>query len=234
VTPVPPFLWFDAAPIARRHDEIVEADAELGDHVRLIHETLALLDAVVRYQPPELPARYRTVLRLAIRTFNDGGAALTLGRDGYFQQAFSLVRDILELEFLVDLFARDPAALDAWIGADDRTRRHDFNPAVVRKKLDEMDGFTDMPRQKEYDLFSVHAAHANPTGFSVISTGETTETGPFVSCEVLTALLQELAKHLPAATVHFMRVLEPAPVAVGQPALRFRKARTDWRQRYLS
>jgi hypothetical protein len=227
------FLWFDASPVARAHDAIVAADAELGDHIGLIHGTFELFAAAVRFQPFETEPRTRTLLRLAIRTFNDGGAALSLGRDGYFQQAFALIRDILELEFLIDLFARDGSYLDAWIAADDRARRHDFNPAVVRKKLDELDGFTDMPRQREYDLFSVHAAHANPTGFSVISSGETTATGPFVSKDILTALLQELAKHLPAAGVHFMRVLESAKVEVGQPALRFRKTLADWRQRYM-
>jgi hypothetical protein len=50
-------------------------------------------------------------MRLAVRVFNAAGACLKLARGGYFQPAFAMVRDMLEIEFLSDLFRRDPSAL---------------------------------------------------------------------------------------------------------------------------
>jgi hypothetical protein len=143
------------------------------------------------------------------------------------------VRDLLEIEFLADLFRREPDAPSRWISLDERKRRKEFKPVRVREKLDELDGYTTKRRAAIYNLLSQHAAHANPSGFHIISPDSMTQIGPFVSSTVLKAFLEELAQHLMFATSHLFALLGLlAPEAESELNL-LRERWTNWRSKYV-
>jgi hypothetical protein len=76
------------------------------------------------------------------RVFNTAGACLKLVRAGYFQPAFAMVRDLLEIEFLADLFVRDREYLRRWISVDAKVRKNEFKQVSIRDILDKLDGHT--------------------------------------------------------------------------------------------
>jgi len=55
-----------------------------------------------------------TLQYLGIRLFNDAAASVRLGLSGYYQVAFLLVRDILEVGFLLDFFRTSPEKIREW------------------------------------------------------------------------------------------------------------------------
>lgn len=228
-----PFAWFDTTELDQVHDQHVAGHEELKDHVSLIHSALNALNVGLRLQAYPT-GEALVVLRLCARSFNTTGAALKLARSGFFQPAFAMVRDLVEIEFLADLFARDREHLQRWISLDAKTRKKEFAPVRVRTILDDLDGFKKQRRKQEYDLLSKYAAHVDPDGFHIISPGSLTQIGPFPSLEHLTAVLQELAKHLTMACIHLMKLLHPLQADVEKAQQQFESEIGKWREKYFS
>ena len=197
---VPVVYLVDESRIEAAQDGNIAANSELRDHVSVINSGLDLI--------PRLPAAHPhrnddelVVFRLMVRCFNGGASCLRLLRSGYYQPAFSMIRDIVETAFLLDLFKRETAKITEWrtLPAKDREKR--FAPVKVREQLDELDGFKEARRALAYKLLSTYAAHPTPEGFTIISPGWMTQVGPFPDEERLTAGLQELAKQLTYAAI---------------------------------
>jgi hypothetical protein len=227
-----PFSQFDTTELERRHDDIVAEHQELRDHVSLVHKALNALHIALRQQPYEA-GETLVVLSLCARSFNTTGAALKLGRSGFFQPAFAMVRDLLEIEFLADLFVRDREHLRRWISLDAKARKKEFQPVRVRTILDDLDGFKKQRRRQEYELLSKYAAHVDPDGFHIISPGSSTLIGPFPSVDLMAALLQELAKHLTMVCIHLMKLLHPLQAVVDGARREFDGEIAKWREKYF-
>jgi hypothetical protein len=54
---------------------------------------------------------------------------------GYVAVAFDAMRDVLEIENLLRDFANQPANVDAWLTADEKTLLKKFSPVKVRERL---------------------------------------------------------------------------------------------------
>ncbi|MBX3518466.1 MAG: hypothetical protein KF835_00435 [Xanthobacteraceae bacterium] len=226
------FLQLDETPIELEHDGIVASNRELIHHTELIHAALALINAVLRSHKYEQGSDTLVVLRLLVRLFNATNATLKLGRAGYFQPAFSLIRDIVELEFLADLFTRDRGHLTQWIALDDTAREKQFKQVWIRTTLDDLDGLKEKKRAAVYKMLSKYAAHPSPHGFNIISPENLTKIGPFPSQIVLTALLQELAKHFQFALFHIIKLLMPLSDDTDPARIHFTKVLIEWRRLY--
>ena len=226
------FLRIDETPTEEENDRIVLGAPDLQCHLRLIHTAYDLLPVIVRH------AEYKTdaelyFLRLAIRLFNSGSSALKLARSGYYQPALSMVRDIVEMQFLIDLFRRDPKELECWVTLPPQDREKRFKPFEVRKKLDEADGLKNELRAEAYKQFCQYAAHPTPEGFRVISPEGLTKVGPFPSEKALGACIEELAKHFSYACFLFSKSFESSDEEVLVAKARFVETYQDWAQRYL-
>ena len=77
---------------------------------------------------------------LAMRSLNSFMAAVDLITGGLPQPAFSMLRDIMEMTFLADLFTQDAAALTRWL--DSGGDGMEFRPAAIRKALNKAHGAT--------------------------------------------------------------------------------------------
>jgi len=227
-----PFPWFDESLIESEHDKIVAANAELRDHLRLFHTSFEVFHQCLRKHPYADRPEALVALRLIARVFNTAGACLKLARAGYFQPSLAMVRDIVEIEFLADLFSRDPKYLSRWIAADAKARKKEFKPVTVRDILDRLDGLTSKKRAEVYSLLSTHASHVDLDGFQIISPGNMTQIGPFPSEKILTAIFQELAKHLQFACIHLTKVLKPNAPEILASLKAMNSALIEWRQKY--
>jgi hypothetical protein len=229
---IPVFLRIDETQIELQHDRIVAASKRLMHHVELVHSCLDLMRAVLRHYKYEQGSDTLVVLRLLVRLLNSTNASLKLARAGYFQPAFTLVRDVLELEFLVDLFTRDRKYLTQWISLHDRDRDRKFKQVNIRTILDNLDGNTQKRRAKAYKILSKYAAHASPHAFHLISPDNFTKVGPFPSGDVISAFLHELAKHVQFASLNFYALLSPLPEEVEPEQINFASCLMHWRQLY--
>jgi hypothetical protein len=227
-----PFVWLDVSLIEQEHDRIVRDDPELQHHLELIHRSMEFLNAILQYVPYEQGSEEVEILRFGVRVFNSGGAALHLARGGFFQPALSMVRDLTEIMFLVDLFRRDRSELRDWVNLDQKKRADRFKMFNVRTRLDALDGATDRKRVEAYKLLSNFAAHVSPEGFSVISPNSQTMIGPFPLASLLKATLQELVRVQIPAIIYINEFLRSEAPEIKEPKAAFARTLAGWRQHY--
>jgi hypothetical protein len=144
-----------------------------------------------------------TLQFLGIRLFNLGASAIKLGLSGYYQQAFALVRDIVETGYLVDHFRTSPEKISEWKTASDAERKKKFGPVHIRKALDDRDGDKERRREKTYAVLSEYASHATFKGFGLTKKQGLGELGPFVAEPNLKAWLEEMVLRLGPAAIVF-------------------------------
>jgi hypothetical protein len=120
----------------------------------------------------------KTILRLGIRLINDAGACGTCAIAGYYQPAAAHIRDIIEVEFLLDLFMREPSEIARWRLCSEKERRRDFKASELRRRLDNLDGHSNKARDHAYSLFSQHATHVAPWKVQLIVSERTVGSGP--------------------------------------------------------
>ncbi|MFD1745780.1 DUF5677 domain-containing protein [Rhizobium helianthi] len=223
----------DETAIVAAHDRMIASDEDLSRHLDHINSCLDFLSRL-----PELHTETNedelTLLRLSIRCFNSGASALRLLRCGYFQPAMTMVRDLIEIYFLMDLFTKQPQSFRDWRTMSEKERKKHFKPIRVRERLDEIDGFKEKKRQKSYDMLSHHAAHVNPNGHQLISPGNMTQIGPFPDYGLFRAGFEELATHLGFASVVVCNLVKTDR----EDALRVKAAFLTnlgfWKDRYLA
>jgi hypothetical protein len=193
------------------HNDLVSRKEDVRDHVEMIQEGMnaiwALTHEHVNRNDDEL-----TMQMLGIRLFNLSAASIKLAYGGYYQSAFSAVRDLLETFFLVDYLVSNPSQIPVWKNANKDQLKGVFGPNAVRNALDKRDGFKEGKRKQIYDLISHHATHATPSGFKLTVKNALGEIGPFYSEQNFEAWAQELVKVMTNAGVVFgsmFRELEP-------------------------
>ena len=133
-----------------------------------------------------------TIQYLGIRLFNDAAASVRLGLSGYYQVAFLLVRDILEVGFLLDFFRTSPEKIREWKEADHKALMKSFRPVQIRDALDARDGLEEKKREVSYKQLSNYAGHATYRGFRITMKDGLGEVGPFLNKQHIEAWLQEM------------------------------------------
>ena len=227
-----PLYLVEEAPIVSEHDRIIALNSDLKDHLALVNASLDCLSRLPVAHIEEGEDELMT-LRLTVRCFNSGAAALRLVRSGYFQPALTMVRDLIEVYFLLDLFSRDPGTLSEWRTMDDKERNKNFKPVRVRERLDALDGHKEKRREQAYKMLSQHAAHVSPAGFSLISPEAMTQVGPFPDEGRLRAVMEELASHLGYATVIVCNLIISEDATVLKIKQVFLRVLEAWQRRYL-
>lgn len=208
----------DETKIEQCHDEFIFASSALQKHVSMINSSLNCIDTALRTYDHRSRDELM-VLRLAARCFNSGAAALRLARMGYYNQCLSLVRDLMEVTLLLDLFERDPSANSEWTEASEDNRLKKFSAIKVRLRLEELEkqgGKTPLNRQSTYRRFCTYGTHASPESFVLISPDMMTKIGPFPDEGRLKAMIEEIVQHLTFAVIVFLSHLdEKNDAAVG-------------------
>ena len=178
----------------------IEADTSLSDHLQAIHDSLDHLLVLIRMESAPGSATH-TLQLLAIRLLNNTTCVVKLGLSGYYQVGFQLIREMLELVNLVDLFSVEADKLERWRTADDKTLMEVFGPVKVRLALEKHKRFKGQRRDGLYKTFSNYAAHPTYKGFQLIAPDNSPKIGGFFDVGLLSALLFEAGRHLSHATV---------------------------------
>jgi hypothetical protein len=144
-----------------------------------------------------------TLQFLGIRLFNTGACALKLGLSGYYQQSFALLRDIVEVGFLLHFFGYWPERISDWKKCTEDERKKRFAPVKVRIALDEREGNMEKKRAATYNTLSQYGSHATYRGFRMTTRGNIGEIGPFVDERNLRALVEELTLRVGPACITF-------------------------------
>ena len=175
------------------HKNLVATRGDLRDHINLIRESMNIIVALTKEHPHRTPNEL-TMQFLGIRLFNAAAASMKLAYSGYYQNAFSALRDFLETYFLVDFLCSKPDEIASWKTATKQDLRGKFGPNAVRNALDKRDGFKEGKRKQIYDLISHFATHATPSGFRMTLKDDLGEVGPFYGEDKFEAWAQEAVK----------------------------------------
>lgn len=227
-----PIFFVDEKRIVAAHDRMIASDGDLTRHLVLINTCLECLSLLPEFHK-EGDIGELNILRLGVRCFNSGASALRLLRCGYFQPAVMMIRDLLEVRCLMDLFVREPDALHDWLTMTDKDRMKHFKPVRVRERLDKFDNGKETQRQAAYSLFSEIAAHPSPNGHFLISPKHATRIGPFFDYEYFRPGIEELVSHLSSATAAFCNLLETDNSVAQNAQAKFVTELTEWRKRYF-
>ncbi len=212
----------------------VAADKMMSDHLEVIEVSMtAIMDHVK--ERPERSEHELILKRLGIRLFNDLGSGLSQGLSGYYQQGWDAVRDVLELQFLLDDFSDDAEKVMRWATAQKSAREKEFRPSEVRKRLNERYKQEGEKRRATYQMLSTMASHASPGGFVLTMPKDNlSEIGPFYEERFLRALLGDMAQHGLAATVNFTLLLPAANEVERHAKHIFAQRAGRWLETYMT
>jgi len=228
--PEEPHIDLDNLKSTHRHEEdlraqslaLIEANPEWKQRLILIEKAMAVLFAYTHDYTNQSDDEL-TLQFLGIRLFNTGASALKLGLSGYCQQGFSLLRDVIEVGFLLDYFGSWPKKISEWKTSSDADRMNKFGPKHIRAALDKRDGNSERKRAKAYATLSQYGSHATYKGFRMnVKENNFGELGPFISEKHLRAFLEETALRLGPASVLYGTLFPGAPENI----VRFREAVT--------
>jgi hypothetical protein len=92
---------------------------------------------------------------------NSISSSWILLKNGHYDSCFSVIRETSEITNLFMLFSQDPKQYSDWKSSNEKTIRNKFNPASVRKALEE-EGIA-IPVNKEiYSNLSKRFVHTSP------------------------------------------------------------------------
>lgn len=165
-----------------------------------------------------------TIKYIGSRVFNAGISALHDCLSGYYQVSFSIQRDLIEIQFLLDLFRTYPEKIKEWREANDSKLKKDFGPASVRDLLDERDKFSEKKRASRYQLYCKYATHMTYAGFTLI-TDDTNqvELGPFYNERKLLNCMHDLALNYGFAAMSFIANIKSSSVQAQKLAIEHMK-----------
>lgn len=170
---------------------LIEGDDALGRHLEVVHDVMNHLMILAKL-PSSSGTDLETLQLLGIRVLNFISAGLKAGLSGYFQVAFSVLRETLETANLIDLFLIRPELVAVWKAGDEKNGRELFSPVKVRMNLSGHANYKGQDRQPRYRLLSNYASHPSYAGFKLLQNGTCYEVGPFMALRPLKALLEDM------------------------------------------
>ncbi len=149
----------------------MSADSRLCDYYRCLDVSIKLLAVqLMEHVPSDEREDEKTVQYLGSRLLNSVLGAIRLTLQGYYQTSAMLMRDCVEVGFLLEYFSYWPEEIMPWWRLDDDARWKKYKPGKLRRKLDERDGRIRSWRDEMYDLLCRVGTHVTPMGFKLIAT----------------------------------------------------------------
>ncbi len=238
-TLITPWLPENLESIHKREEEIrtesilqINAEPKLKDQLTIIHDSLNMIfDLTISYKKQtddELTLQY-----LGIRLFNSIVTSLKLLLAGYYQSSIVLQRDILETGFLLDYFRSEKSKIQDWKNSTNKERYKKYRPAVIRKFLDDRDGFKGKKREQIYKLMCEYAAHPTFPGFKLVTPQGLGKLGPFFDAKYLLHTIEELALRVPHFTIIYLNHFNNLPPEFLKIRADYLALIKNWSQKYL-
>lgn len=213
----------------------IEGDSALVQHLDLIEAVMDHLDFHAVLAANDLDQE--TVQMLGARMFNDLASAFGQLTRGYYQVAAMILRDVMEITFLLGMFDRDRSQIARWRTADDKLLKKEFKPIAVRLFLEGYDQWKGGNRRGEmYAMFCEYAAHATWKGFSLMgpSGGGRRNIGPFFDFPLMKAIIEEMAQLSAQAGNNYASFFtRDRSIAALETDLRRLEVTSAWAERFL-
>ena len=176
-----------------------------------------------------------TIRMIGIRLFNVCSAVVSQSLCGYYQNAAMMLRDLLEVSFLINYFNSYPSDISEWRLCNESERSKKFSSFKIRTALDDRDSFTSRKRKAHYELLCGLGAHVSYQGFRLLRPSADLDAmcGPFLSEQSLTAIVEEAAKIASAAGMSFNMLFEPKTVYDRDTKLNFLEVHASWAEEFL-
>ena len=171
---------------------VISSNPRMLLSLNVIERVMTMAHAFVAYSTEDQDLK--VIQMCTLRLFNAFASSYKLATSGYYQKSALIMRDIIEVVYLTDLFRTDRAAITRWRFADKKAKDKEFKPIRVREALDKRDGFTEAKRAERYDMFSVLAGHVNMNSTLMLrpEKGEYISHGPFFDLVALRTTLDEM------------------------------------------
>jgi len=172
----------------------------------------------------------KTVAYIGARIFNDASVAFTSLMTGYYQASLAIVRDLVEIEFLLDYFCSFPEQIEMWRKASNKERYKNYAPNKLYEKLDQRDGLTMGNRKKLYQFLCEYASHATYPGTSRIAKNNTVIFGGFFDEQKLSESLTMINEHLGFAVMSLTRLMPNSDPEIMKMNIQFL---TNWGEQFF-
>jgi hypothetical protein len=211
----------------------LKQDTRLLEHYGMSAISMDIIH-VLAISHPNLSEDELTIQKLGLRLFNNGATAIKLALTGYYQRALDIIRDNIEIVFLLDYFLTWPEQISVWSKASSKERKSNFSPINIREALDSRDGFIEKKRHETYSIFSEYATHASFDGFKLLVSKETNlhTIGPFFDVKLLDITMNELARHQCYAAAVFILQFPNTTKEISDGKDGFFLYAHDWRVKY--
>lgn len=210
----------------------INSDSKLRDHLEIVYVSLNMLyDIIISYKnqtDDELTIQY-----IGIRLFNSIVSSLKLLLAGYYQSSVILQRDILETGFLLDFLSIDQSKILDWKKSNNKQRYNKYRPSIIKKALDDRDGFKGRKREQIYKRMCEYAAHPTYPGFKLVEQNGLGKIGPFFDIKCLKSLIEELAMRVPLFALIYIGHFKRLPSGFLKIQADFLDKLKTWSQKYL-
>ncbi len=183
--------FIDCAPVLKANNALAVQDESIADHRAMVNVNLVLLSKLFEVRAAKTIDE-NTIMLLGARVFNSSAAALHLTLSGYYQTAFMLLRDLIEVTNLLDYFLTNQHSIAQWGKASDRQRRKLFSPKAIRDALNARDKMTRDVRNEYYSMLSEVAVHATFQGIRLLVQKDKIIVGPFSSASLMASVFSLL------------------------------------------
>ncbi len=178
-------------------------------YLRLIDSTNNALLAVWNPDHGNESQDELTLKYIGSRIFNSAMSALNNCMEGFCQISYSTQRDLIEIQFLLDLFRSYPSRIKEWREFDDKNLKKKFSPLAVRNVLDKRDGFKEKKRGQRYQQYCKYASHVTYSGFQLLTNdANQVEIGPFYNERKLINCIRDLALNYGYAVISIANLLK--------------------------
>lgn len=186
-------LWAAEDEMMAWASTVVASEEYLQDHLEMIEAYMDCVEMVRRRAPSG--DRHIALVGLFLRTFDASSYCVRSAMSGNYTGCAMYTRDILEAQFLLSYLLDEPGRPEAWLSSDPKTSPEEYKPAVVRKYLDNRDGFVERKRMQSYRALSKLGAHPSPGGLELKRDGgKAIRSGPFKQRDTLEQCIQEAAR----------------------------------------
>jgi len=172
---------------------VVASEEYLQDHLEMIEAYMDCVEMVRRAGPSG--DRHIALVGLFLRTFDASSYCVRSAMSGNYTGCAMYARDILETQFLLSYLLDQPGRPEAWLSMDPKTTPEEYQPVVIRKYLDNRDGFVEKKRMQSYKALSTLGSHPSPGGLELKRDGgKAIHSGPFKQRDTLEQCIQEAAR----------------------------------------
>lgn len=190
----------------------------------ILYETIQKTCSLSILQKSVISEDQKSVAYIGARVFNNGSEIYRCTMSGYYQIAMSLIRDLIEIQFLLDYFRTSRTEIAVWRNSSNNDRYKNFGPHVLYKKLNERDDLTEenKKRKETYQMFCEYAAHVSFPGLKLIANNKgEIQVGAFYDEHKLFHSMVELTRRLGHAVLSVICLLPNTEIAAIQAQVDF-------------